>query len=392
MKRAAGDQPADREVTDAKKKSKWWWFIVQCDTDEEALAWNPPAVPAIAYACWRPHAAPTTGKPHVHCLVNYKTAQAFKYMQKKGYSNLKFCGNNKKYQVSCREYCISDTKNKKGKEINKGPLGPFKEQGDWTGGSQSGDRNDLAEAGEAIMQKKSWKEVLHDKELMPTVARYTKWSREMYDNRPVEIEPVELEAGLQPWQETLTNYLREEPKRRRIFWVWSREHDTGKSTFKDYLDSLEMDILPGTLELHNLLAAYDRHKIVWFDQAKTNTGQNSVNYETLRNHVLEKMSNHGWQLSTKFNVVKKYVKCHVVVTSNDPPPHDALPKRLVEIYCTPLPGRDQEEELAPEPTPAPAPAPPLPPAPGYPSPPAYSDDEDIPTQVYFSSSEAEDEE
>ena len=79
-KTMAGEEETQRgeTPTNDKKCSKWWWFVVMCETDAQALAWAPPATPQMNYACWRPHAAPTTGKPHVHCLINYKSAQPFK--------------------------------------------------------------------------------------------------------------------------------------------------------------------------------------------------------------------------------------------------------------------------------------------------------------------------
>ena len=73
-----GDDQRGVKPTDKKKCSKWWWFVIMFETEAQALAWAPPATPQFNYACWRPHAAPSTGKPHVHCLMNFKSAQPFK--------------------------------------------------------------------------------------------------------------------------------------------------------------------------------------------------------------------------------------------------------------------------------------------------------------------------
>ena len=195
----------------------------------------------------------------------------------------------------------------------------------------------MVEAKKAICKKKKWRDVLMDDDLVAPVAKYLKWAKEVYDNRPIDVDPAQLDQGLQPWQKEVMVYLNSPVQTRRIFWIWSAEHDTGKSTFKHYLETHGYDIIEGTLEYHNLLAAYDGEAIIWFDFAKTSVGTVNEKFESLRNHVLEKVSNIGYQLSTKYHPVRKYVKAHIVVSSNDPPPHDALPKRLVEIVATELP-------------------------------------------------------
>lgn len=257
-------------------------------------------------------------------------------LKNKKYCKLKFCSNYT-FQNACREYCINDTKKKGGLVVDKHPIGPFKQEGTWKTRSGQGERTDLVEAKKAICKKTKWRDVLMDDDLVEPCAKYLKWAKEVYDHRPLDIEPRELEQGLQPWQKELIDHLAKPVVTRRIFWVWSSEHDTGKSTFKHYLETRGYDIVEGTLEYHNLLSAYDGNAIIWFDFAKTSLGTINEKFENLRNHVLEKVSNVGMQLSTKYHVVRKYVKAHIVVTSNDPPPFDALPKRIVEIKVTPLP-------------------------------------------------------
>ena len=86
----------------------------------------------------------------------------------------------------------------------------------------------MVEAKKAICQKKKWKDVLMDDDLVAPVAKYLKWAKEVYDNRPIDVAPAELEQGLQPWQKKVIDYLAEPAMTRRIFWIWSAEHDTGK--------------------------------------------------------------------------------------------------------------------------------------------------------------------
>jgi hypothetical protein len=92
-------------------------------------------------------------------------------------------------------------------------------------------------------------------------------------------------------------------------------------------------VLDGVLDLRDLLYAYDGHKIIWFDFAKTSFDVNEK-FIRHRNNVLEKISNGTSHLSTKYEVLTKLVFCHVIVSSNDPPPDEELPNRIVSFYAT----------------------------------------------------------
>lgn len=140
------------------KQSSWWWFTIQCETDAQALAWELPQTPKYKYAIWRAHAAPTTGKPHVHVLVQYTVKQRFSTMQNKGYKNLKYCPT-RQYQENNRNYVITDIHKDKSP---KNPLGPYVEKGTWAETSQQGRRNDLLEVTTKIKEGASLKRVAEE--------------------------------------------------------------------------------------------------------------------------------------------------------------------------------------------------------------------------------------
>lgn len=322
----------------AGKSSRWWWFIVQCDSEADAVEWRLPKNPIHTYAIYRAHAAPTTGKPHVHCLVNYKTSQKFVPLQKKGYSNLKFCST-RTYQQHNRNYVIEDN-HKDG--TSKNPLAPYVEEGEWKEGKKQGVRNDLNDAKAVIFSKKRWREVLHDSEITDTVAKYGKWAKEMYDNRPQEIPPVVLEKGLQPYQKVALALFEEKPLDRRLIWIWSEESKTGKSKFYSYCCQ-KYKILDGkSLDDREILAGYDQHEIIWFDLTRY-TGERSEKYENHKFGLLETYTNIQTRLSWKYHCVEKYINSHIVVTSNDPPPFVKIPDRCVEIKATLLVDYNEEE-------------------------------------------------
>ena len=72
-----GDDQRGVKPTDKKKCSKWWWFVVMFDTEAQALAWAPRDA-AVQLRLLAPARCPLDGKPHVHCLMNFKSAQPFK--------------------------------------------------------------------------------------------------------------------------------------------------------------------------------------------------------------------------------------------------------------------------------------------------------------------------
>ena len=73
------------------------------------------------------------------------------------------------------------------------------------------------EAKKAIVKKTKWSQVLMDDDLVEPVAKYLKWAKEVYDHRPLDIEPRELEQGLQPWQQELIDHLAKPVVTKRSF-------------------------------------------------------------------------------------------------------------------------------------------------------------------------------
>jgi len=117
--------------------------------------------------------------------------------------------------------------------------------------------------------------------------------------------------------------FKEEPKARKIIWIWSHSTGAGKSTFLKHVLS-QHAVLLGT-DLKNTLYSYDDQDIIWFDvprQQPLDAGFTSM---------LEALANQMPQMSTKYVATQKIVVAHIVVTCNRPPPHDKLPDRLQEF-------------------------------------------------------------
>lgn len=192
------------------------------------------------------------------------------------------------------------------------------EYGEWTG--KQGTRTDLNDARAKIEQHKSWSNVLRDPEITSAVARHKNWAREIYESRDRNYKPPEIQ--LYAWEKEASELLEGKPEKRRVIWIWSAESGTGKSTFFDYC-SARFNVLPGE-DYPNTLYAYDDHAIIWFDLTRADS--NAPPYK-----ALEKFSNGGYHISSKYVSCRKLVDAHVVVTANFPPDESQLPSRCYLI-------------------------------------------------------------
>lgn len=134
---------------------------------------------------------------------------------------------------------------------------------------------------------------------------------------------------LKPWQILLYDMFRQAPVHRRIFWIWSSESGTGKSTFMVWVHAnMKTDMLSvESFKYADILYAYEDHKVIYFDIPRCQDRE-SVG---LVDNVLEKLSNTSIKLSTKYESVQKFVCAHIVVTSNYAPPVDRIPHRFFEV-------------------------------------------------------------
>ena len=211
-------------------------------------------------------------------------------------------------RTQARAYCMKEESREE----------PPKEFGEWQ--IEPGKRIDLQAARERIYTKRKRDDLYQDPELDQIMTKYPKWAEKVLETKP---EVIEVNIELYPWQKEIYSLLEKDPVKRRIIWIWSNQSGTGKTTFYDYCCS-KFDVLPAEGKLTDILYAYDKNQVIWFDFARAQEGYES--YSTL-----EKLSNHSYLMSTKYDSRKKYVKSHIVVTSNHPPDEEKLPDRFL-IY------------------------------------------------------------
>lgn len=275
------------------------------------------------YMVYQVEVAPTTGAWHFQCYM-----ELHRVARLTAVNSMFPCEVHLEPRIGTREqaraYCMKEDTRLTGTIPS--------EYGVWTP-SKQGQRTDLVEAAKIIQNSTSWANVVNNPDLFPVMARHSKWVEQIYANRQQEFPEPEIE--LRNWQNRAMAVLNEEPKKRRIIWIWSVASGTGKTTFYDYVCS-KKNVLAGAKWLDTIYL-YDGHEVVWFD--RTRAESNSEKETDTFYSDLEKWSNGGFQTSTKYVPVRKFVKCHVVVTANCGPDKLRLPDRFLEI-----PAKTQAEE------------------------------------------------
>jgi len=208
-----------------------------------------------------------------------------------------------------RDYCMKE----------ESRWAPPIEFGTWEPDREQGQRTDFKAARELIVKKRKVEDLYKDPELDPIMTKYPRWAEKVHSAKP---DGFKVDIELRPWQQQVVTLLDADPVHRRIIWIWSEASNTGKSTFFNYC-STKYDVLPciGT-KLWDILNAYDDEHILWFDLTRADK-----DYAPYKN--LELLSNHGYQLATKGTpVTRKFVKSHILVTSNHKPDVGRLPGRF----------------------------------------------------------------
>lgn len=153
---------------------------------------------------------------------------------------------------------------------------------------------------------------------------YNAWQNDLKLRQGLQMEEIKLKD----WQDEALTELKKEPVRRRILWIWSYDSGTGKTTFKDYCFNKFKVLVVNDEEMKDIVYAYDDHQVIWFDITRADRIDDKL-YKKL-----EKLSDNGPILSTKYMSTQKFIKAHIVVTSNEAPPFNNVPNRIVEIKAT----------------------------------------------------------
>jgi len=265
------------------------------------------------YCVFQTELCPTTGQLHYQGYVEFTRTMRMKKIKELFQDETMHLEPRQGSRVQARAYCM------KPESQFAQPL----EYGTWE--VAPGKRLDLVESREIICGKRRREDLYKDPALDAVMTKYPRWAEKVFNLRD---RGFSMEINLYPWQEEIIKLLQGEPEHRRIIWIWSNASNTGKSTFYTYCSTI-FKVLPATGKYADVLYAYDDHDIIWLDFTRSQQG-----YESYQ--LLESMSNHGYLLSTKFQCETKFVKTHVVVTSNHAPDESKLPNRFVIYNIDPI--------------------------------------------------------
>jgi len=159
-------------------------------------------------------------------------------------------------------------------------------------------------------------------------AKYEGWCHKYKNFTRIENELVPPNIELREWQKVVKEMLEGDIIDRRIIWIWSEASLTGKSTYMKWLHATWKRAMMSTDELRkkDVLYAYNDHRIVHIDLARDQTDDQRKYLKS----TLEALSDAKLQLSSKYQSSEKLVRCHVIVTANQPP-IDGLPYRYHEF-------------------------------------------------------------
>lgn len=286
-------------------------FTVNNPTDEERLSLTTPPE-WVRYLIYQLEEG-DLGTPHFQGYVEFNKPKRYAGVKKWPALARAHLERRRGTRDQARDYCKKE----------EGRLEEPIEFGEWQTGGQ-GSRSEIVDACKLLKETGSMKRVAE--EFANVVVKYSK-GLEFYDSliNSNEVPPIPIDYT--PWQEQLKEVLDGPVQRRKIYWVWSRDSEQGKSTFASHL-AAEMGsdlFMRGCPRMMDTLYLYKRHKVIWFDLPR----QTPLDADfTSQIEALSDMRDH---VSTKYYVCTKVVIAHIVVSCNRPPPYEKLPNRLVDI-------------------------------------------------------------
>lgn len=157
---------------------------------------------------------------------------------------------------------------------------------------------------------------------------------------------------LKPWEMMITTKLFLPKGPREIHWAWSKSLATGKSTFLTWL-ACQFDVLPQIFSYKDLVSMYKGEQVLTFNFSLNypHFEEDGITPTTQYKRALELIENvddGGCKASGKYAGTKVWMKPHIVVCANVPPPArwiDPKEGRVIE-YCL-----DPKKQVVDQPAP-----------------------------------------
>lgn len=261
---------------------------------------------------------PTTGRPHLHVIMQLKAAVRLSVIQ--GIVNPRIMDTKFPLRATdpydpkfAPDYCKKGELEKAEWDAHGNKAQHFGLNADfWELGKfvPPGTRTDLLKLVDAINEAPTFRSVLRNEEVADTLARHLNYARQVYDAK----KPAPMEGFIpRPWQAHLLEKLLKPADDRTIYWICDPSGGSGKTTFAAYLvRNHDAIILAGKSQ--DMFYAYDNEPIIVIDIPRADT------LEYLNYGAIEKLKD-GVFFSGKYTSSLKLRehKAHVLVFSNQEP-------------------------------------------------------------------------
>lgn len=199
-----------------------------------------------------------------------------------------------------------------------------------------------------IQSKRSWAEVLTDRDTCVVAQKKGTWAMDIFNARPQKKPKLCQElcdaegkpdgSKLCQWQQALYGYLYgadgnlNEPTAQVIIWIWGQQGESGKSELKKFLENTDRTIYAGKFTEQNMYD-YNNEDIIWYDDFNMKA-DGSDGY---KEDFLKRVCDLGTMGCAKYKGRKFTCSSHVLVTCNFPPMgSDPFMRRIIEIQLNGL--------------------------------------------------------
>lgn len=279
------------------------WCITSYDLDNFKVPLNNNH---FIYCVHQLEKCPQTGKIHIQAYAEFARTMRMALIKKLFNDNTMHLEPRQGTREQARNYCM--------KEDTRVPGTQPTTFGEWRADPSQSTRLDLVKALKIIQETPKYDDLWRNPDMQSVLVRYPEWVQKHHSMNPIDYS---LPLVLYEWQTILCDLFDGPVESRRIFWIWSKKPNTGKTTFYTYC-SFRYNVLPAKHRSLDVLHAYNDQQIIWFAY----TRNSRINYDQLEDY-----SDIGWKLSTKFHSVRKFMRAHIVVTANCPPDETKIPER-----------------------------------------------------------------
>lgn len=265
----------------------------------------------IVHCVYQEEQCPETKKMHLQGHIIFKHPVSMKKVKKVLRSESVHLEQMKGRPIDSYKYCTKDDSHPED--------GIREEFGEMP---KQGKRNDILRAQELIEQGASFDEV--EKECFGVTIKYKQYIESAIRKKSTQklkesIIEKYSEVEWKPFQQEIIDICSGEPDKRKVYWYYEEDGNTGKSFLTRYMIAKENAVLFTGGKVQDILYAYNNERVIIFDLPRT--------YADNLDHIYTCIENfkNGQYLSTKYNSEMRIFEIpHIIVFSNYMPDESKL--------------------------------------------------------------------